>query len=50
VLLARGSGGLVVSGLGIGAAPERFRRADLRIYSPLCLALGSAVALSARAR
>ena len=48
VLLARGTSGLVVSGLGIGGATERFRRMDLRVYSPLCVALGSAVAVSAR--
>ena len=49
VLLLRGLGGLVVSGLRLGDAPAVFRRLDLAAYSPLCLALGTlatAVALS----
>jgi len=50
VLLVRGTGGVVVSALGVGGASERFRRMDLRVYSPLCLGLGSLVAVSSRAR
>ncbi|WP_395296399.1 DUF3995 domain-containing protein [Kitasatospora hibisci] len=40
VLLARGAGGLLLSGLGSGGRSARFRRLDVRAYSPLCLALG----------
>ncbi len=47
-LLLRGAGGLVVSGAGLGTATASFRRGDLRVYSPLCLALGSLVAVSVR--
>ncbi|MGW2400858.1 DUF3995 domain-containing protein [Kitasatospora sp. NPDC001664] len=53
VLLARGLGGFVVSGAGLGEAPEAFRRWDLVLYSPLCAALGGLagyVALRARGR
>ncbi|MFI5529343.1 DUF3995 domain-containing protein [Kitasatospora sp. NPDC051853] len=53
VLLVRGLGGLVVSGAGLGEAPEAFRRWDLALYSPLCVALGGLagyVALRARRR
>ncbi|GAA2837327.1 DUF3995 domain-containing protein [Kitasatospora sp. CM 4170] len=41
VLLARGTGGLLVSALGLGEQSARFRRLDARYYSPLCLALGA---------
>ncbi|MFJ3787123.1 DUF3995 domain-containing protein [Kitasatospora sp. NPDC090091] len=41
VMLARGAGGLLVSGLGLGGSSARFRRLDVRYYSPLCLALGA---------
>ena len=47
VLLGRGAWGLVESGLRRGAAPETYRRLDLRYYSPLCLALGASAALVA---
>jgi hypothetical protein len=47
VLLARGAGGLVVGGLGVGEASARLRRWDARLYSPLCLALGAAAARAA---
>jgi hypothetical protein len=50
VLLARGSGGLVLSSFGLGGASERFHRWNLRLYSPLCLGLGAATALSTRDR
>jgi hypothetical protein len=48
-LLGRATvGGFLPSGLGlVQAAPEYFQ-ADLAIYSPLCLALGTAVAFLAR--
>lgn len=39
VLLARGVGGLVQSGLLHDGATEEYLRWDLRIYSPLCLLL-----------
>ncbi|WP_344336439.1 DUF3995 domain-containing protein [Kitasatospora putterlickiae] len=48
VLLARGAGGLVMSGLGLGARSERFRRMDSRYYAPLCLALGAGAAVTSR--
>ncbi|MCG6493306.1 DUF3995 domain-containing protein [Kitasatospora sp. A2-31] len=41
VMLARGAGGLLVSGLGLSGQSARFRRLDARYYSPLCLALGA---------
>ncbi len=50
VLLTRGLGGLGVSALGLGGASERFRYWDLRVYSPLCVALGGAVAVCAVSR
>jgi hypothetical protein len=50
VLLARGSAGLLVSSLGIDGASDRFRTWNRRLYSPLCLGLGSAVAASTRGR
>ena len=49
VLTLRGMAGLVVSGAGLGSATPLFRRWDLRLYSPACLVLGGAVALSAPA-
>ena len=49
VLLLRGLGGLVMSGLGLGDAPAAFRRLDLAAYSPLCLALGGLAAAVALA-
>ncbi|MFB6891827.1 DUF3995 domain-containing protein [Kitasatospora sp. NPDC056327] len=48
VLLARGAGGLVVSGLGLAGSSERFRRMDTRYYAPLCLALGAGAAVTSR--
>lgn len=50
VLMARGGGGLVVSSLGIGTTSPRFRRWNLRLYSPLCLGLGAAAAVASRGR
>lgn len=47
-LVTRGAVGLVVTGLGLGQATPEFRRWDLRLYSPGCLALGLAVALASR--
>lgn len=41
VLAARGFGGLIVSGLGLAATTPAFRRNDLVVYSPLCLALAA---------
>ena len=41
-LLARGVGGLVVSGNQIADSTAVYRHTDLRIYSPLCLVLGAA--------
>ena len=43
VLLARGTGGLVVSSTGLVPTTERFRRWNLRLYSPLCVGLGGAI-------
>ena len=48
-LLVRAAAGFVVSGSGWGDSPESFRRLDLAVYSPLCLALGvAATFLAAR--
>ena len=47
ILLLRGVAGLVVSGFGRGNAPEAFRRLDLRVYSPLCLALAAGATTTA---
>jgi hypothetical protein len=47
VLLVSGVGGLIQSGFGLGDSPERYRRLDLRLYSPLCLALAVLTALVA---
>lgn len=47
-LLARGVGGLVVSGNQIADSTAVYRRNDLRIYSPLCLVLGTAAMESVR--
>ena len=41
-LLLRAAAGFVVSGSGRGKSPAPFRRLDLALYSPLCLALGAA--------
>ena len=40
VLLARAVAGFAVSGSGLVDAPADYRRLDLAVYSPLCLALG----------
>lgn len=45
-LLARGTGGLVVSSFGLGDSTPQFRRWDLALYSPLCLGLALSVALT----
>lgn len=49
MMLVRGAGGMVTSAMRLGTATDEFRQWDLRLYSPLCLALGTA-ALAARAR
>lgn len=49
VLLGRGAFGLVESAAGLGDHPASYRRLDLRVYSPLCLALGAASAVVALA-
>ena len=46
-LLLRGVAGLVVSAVGIGDSTSEFRRWDLRLYSPLCIALGLGAAAAA---
>ncbi|NXY92979.1 DUF3995 domain-containing protein [Streptomyces sp. BR123] len=48
VLAARGAGGLVTSGLGLGSSTETFRHWDLALYSPLCLTLAGLTAFVAR--
>lgn len=47
-LLVRGAGGLIVSGADLEGATPEYRRLDLRLYSPLCLALGAATTVSVR--
>lgn len=49
-LLARGASGLVVSGIDLVPTTPEFRRWNLRLYSPLCLALGAAVGTVSRGR
>ncbi|MEU9177164.1 DUF3995 domain-containing protein [Streptomyces sp. NPDC048550] len=52
-MAARGLGGLAGSGLGLWSKPDEFRHWDLRLYSPLCVALGGLtgyVALRTRRR
>ncbi|MFF3649254.1 DUF3995 domain-containing protein [Streptomyces sp. NPDC002181] len=52
-MAARGLGGLAGSGLGLWSKPAGFRHWDLRLYSPLCVALGGLtgyVALRTRRR
>ncbi|MEV7781026.1 DUF3995 domain-containing protein [Kitasatospora sp. NPDC088351] len=48
VLLARGAAGPLVFG-GLTERTERFRRLNVRYYSPLCLALGAGAAVVAAA-
>ena len=48
VLTLRGGIGLVVSSLGAFNETASFRRSNLLLYSPLCLALGALVRWSAR--
>jgi len=43
VLSVRGIAGLVQSGLELGEVPARYRHLDLRVYSPLCLALATLI-------
>lgn len=50
VFLLRGAAGFVVSGFEFREAAEPFLYWDLRLYSPLCLALGLASALVALRR
>lgn len=47
-LLARGIGGLVLSSNQIANSTAAYRHNDLRIYSPLCLVLGTAAIESVR--
>ena len=46
VLLLRGAGGLALSGSDLATTTPEFRRWNLRLYSPLCLALGTCVAVA----
>lgn len=48
VLLLRGGGGLVVSALSVANETAAFRRANLLLYSPLCVVLGAAALWSTR--
>ena len=50
VLVFRGVGGLIVSSLGVFNQTSAFRRANLFLYSPLCLALGAVTLWSSRSR
>jgi len=49
-LLARGAVGAVVSAFNVGATTPAFRRWNLAVYSPLCLALGAAAAIASQSR
>lgn len=48
VLLLRGVGGLLASGLGLGSQTAAFRQSNLLLYSPLCIVLGAAAIWSAK--
>ena len=43
VLFVRGVAGFVQSGLELGVAPARYRHLDVRVYSPLCVALAALI-------
>ena len=45
--LVRGGGGLVMSALDLGDLAARYRRWDLILYSPFCIAVGLACAVVA---
>ncbi|MFE5768811.1 hypothetical protein ACFQ7O_10710 [Streptomyces sp. NPDC056485] len=47
-MAARGLGGLAGSGLGLWSKPAEFRHWDLRLYSPLRVALGGLTGYVAR--
>jgi Protein of unknown function (DUF3995) len=47
-LLLRGVGGFVVEAFELRPSNAQFRRWDLRLYSPLCIALGAGAAIVAR--
>jgi hypothetical protein len=47
-LLARGAAGLAIELSRVTPTPSRFRKWDLALYSPLCLALGLGAASAAR--
>jgi len=49
-LLARGAVGALASAFNVGGSTPVFRRWNLAVYSPLCLALGAAVAIASRPR
>ena len=49
-LLARVGVGTAVSALSLGGSTPAFRRWNLAVYSPLCLALGAAAAIASRSR
>ncbi|CAN5819250.1 hypothetical protein BH18ACT2_BH18ACT2_20700 [soil metagenome] len=42
VLAVRGIAGLVTSAVGVGSSTPQYRKWDLLLYSPLCLALSAA--------
>lgn len=50
VLLVRGLGGMAVSATGVLEETATFRRANLTLYSPLCIALGVGAMWSSRRR
>ncbi|WP_083908498.1 DUF3995 domain-containing protein [Ilumatobacter coccineus] len=47
-LALRGAGGLVAGATRLIDVTDEFRRWDLRVYSPLCLALAAGAAVAAR--
>ena len=49
-LLARGVVGAAVSAFGVDGSTAAFRRWNLVVYSPLCLALGAATAIASWSR
>jgi hypothetical protein len=48
VLVLRGAGGFIISSVGLLNETAAFRRANLLLYSPLCLVLGAATLWSSK--
>jgi len=49
-LVARGAIGVVVSAFGMDSSTPVFRRWNLAVYSPVCIALGAAAAIASQSQ